>query len=52
LTANGGLVLVAETCWVLDVVGAIGRHIGPIKLAAGGVGLAADQPALPEPRAL
>ncbi len=31
LTPNGGLVLVAETCRVLDVVHTIDRHVGPIK---------------------
>jgi len=31
LTANGGLVLVAETCRVLDVVGTIDRRVGPVK---------------------
>ena len=31
LTPNGGLALVAETCRVLDVIGIIERHVGPIK---------------------
>lgn len=38
LTANGGLVLVAETCRVLDVVDTIDRHVGPIKMRRRGVG--------------
>lgn len=38
LTANGGLVLVAETCRVLDVVGTIDRHVGPVKARRRGAG--------------
>src|SRR5664280_2876838 len=38
LTPNGGLALVAETCRVLDVIGTIERHVGPIKARRRGAG--------------
>jgi hypothetical protein len=38
LTPNGGLALVAETCRVLDVIGTIERHVGPIKARRRGPG--------------
>jgi hypothetical protein len=38
LTPNGGLALVAQTCRVLDVIGTIERHVGPIKARLRGAG--------------
>src|SRR5674536_300656 len=38
LTPNGGLALVAQTCRVLDVIGTIERHVGPIKARRRGAG--------------
>ena len=38
LTPNGGLALVAETCRLLDVIGTVDRHVGPIKARNRGAG--------------
>lgn len=38
LTPNGGLALVAETCRLLDVIGTVDRHVGPIKTRNRGAG--------------